>query len=60
LSKTGRTFINCNHPALATIEASRERVRNDKTWQWLEMNCGHDAIVSHPSELINLLLMCAK
>jgi pimeloyl-ACP methyl ester carboxylesterase len=58
LAKTSRTFINCNHPALATIEASRGRVRHDKTWQWHEMNCGHDAMVSHPKELTDILLKC--
>ena len=58
LTRLARTFINCNNPALATIDVSRERVRADKSWQWLEMNCGHDAMVSHPEELTTNLLKC--
>jgi pimeloyl-ACP methyl ester carboxylesterase len=58
LARLSRTFINCNSPALATIEVSRDRVRADKSWQWVEMTCGHDAMVSHPQELAKNLLKC--
>jgi len=63
LARLARTFINCNNPALATIEVSRERVKSDiakadKSWQWREMACGHDAMVSHPKELSKILLEC--
>jgi pimeloyl-ACP methyl ester carboxylesterase len=53
-----RTFINCNNPALATIEISRQRVKADTSWRWLEMATGHDPMVSHPKELTQLLLTC--
>lgn len=53
-----RTFINCNNPPLATIEASRQRVRGDASWRWLEMNTGHDPMVSEPAALAQLLLTC--
>jgi pimeloyl-ACP methyl ester carboxylesterase len=56
LATLPRTFINCNSPALATIEVSRDRVRADTSWQWIEMNCGHDAMVSHAEELTEHLL----
>jgi pimeloyl-ACP methyl ester carboxylesterase len=63
LARLPRTFINCNSPALATIEVSRERVKSDiakadKSWQWREIACGHDAMVSHPQELSKILLEC--
>jgi pimeloyl-ACP methyl ester carboxylesterase len=58
LAGLARTFINCNSPALATIEVSRDRVRSDRSWQWVEMACGHDAMVSHPEELTTNLLKC--
>ena len=62
LARLARTFINCNNPALATIDVSRQRVKSDiksaNSWQWLEMNCGHDAMVSHPEELTTNLLKC--
>jgi pimeloyl-ACP methyl ester carboxylesterase len=53
-----RTFINCNNPALATIEVSRQRVRADASWRWLEMATGHDPMVSHPQALTQHLLTC--
>jgi pimeloyl-ACP methyl ester carboxylesterase len=53
-----RTFINCNKPALATIDISRQRVKADTSWRWLEMATGHDPMVSHPKELTQLLLTC--
>lgn len=60
LAMLPRTFINCNNPALATIEVSRKRVRADKSWNWVEMNCGHDAMVSHAPELTKNLLELVK
>jgi pimeloyl-ACP methyl ester carboxylesterase len=56
LARHARTFIDCTAPALATIAVSRERVRADASWRVVEMACGHDAMVSHPQELVNLLL----
>jgi pimeloyl-ACP methyl ester carboxylesterase len=51
-----RTFIDCNRPALPTIDASRRRVRAELGWQVLEMATGHDPMVSAPRELAQLLL----
>jgi pimeloyl-ACP methyl ester carboxylesterase len=53
-----RTFINCNSPALATIETSRQRVRADSSWRWIEMATGHDPMVSHPQALAQHLFTC--
>jgi pimeloyl-ACP methyl ester carboxylesterase len=58
LAAQTRTFINCNKPALATIDVSRQRVKADTSWRWLEMATGHDPMVSHPKELTQLLLTC--
>ncbi len=58
LAAQTRTFINCNSPPLASIEVSRQRVRADASWRWLEMNTGHDPMVSHPKELTQHLLTC--
>ncbi len=53
-----RTFINCNNPPLATIDVSRQRVRGDASWRWIEMATGHDPMISHPKELTEQLLTC--
>ncbi len=56
VAKLPRTFIDCNHPPLATIDASRIRVRQEPGWQVFEMDCGHDPMVNRPQELAALLL----
>lgn len=55
-----RTFIDCTHPPLPTIDAARQRVRREPGWQVVKMNCGHDPMVSHPQELADLLLKLAQ
>lgn len=64
-----RTFIDCNKPALGTIDAVRQRVRDPRFWDgaWaggagmrvVELPTGHDPMVSAPRELTELLLSCA-
>ena len=59
-----RTFINCTHPPLATIDISRQRMVDPKFWDgvWLpgsrvvEMATGHDPMVSDPQGLADILL----
>lgn len=50
-----RTFIDCTSPALATIAAARERVRHEPGWNVLEIATGHDAMISAPQELVEIL-----
>ncbi|MBI5907503.1 MAG: alpha/beta hydrolase [Polaromonas sp.] len=62
-----RTFVSCNKPALATIEPSRLRARDPKFWggAWLpksrfvELETGHDPMISEPAALTKILLDCA-
>lgn len=62
-----RTFVSCNKPALATIEPSRLRARDPKFWDgaWLpksrfvELETGHDPMISEPAALTKILLDCA-
>lgn len=51
-----RTFIDCNQPALPTIETSRRRVRADPGWTVQTITTGHDAMVSAPEQLLKCLL----
>ncbi len=60
-----RTFIDCTRPPLATIDVSRQRVRDPGFWggRWhggggsrvVEMVTGHDPMVSAPRELAEIL-----
>ena len=63
-----RTFVSCIAPALATIDVSRQRVRDKSFWdgawhtgggaQVVEMKTGHDPMISAPAELARILLDC--
>jgi pimeloyl-ACP methyl ester carboxylesterase len=54
-----RTFIDCTQPALKTIDASRQRVREQPGWQRLEIATGHVPMVSAPEVLLQHLLALA-
>ena len=54
-----RTFIDCNQPALANIDAMRRRVRSEPGWRVVEIATGHDAMISAPEVLARRLLGCA-
>lgn len=64
-----RTFIDCNRPALGTIDVIRQRVRDPKFWDgaWqagggarvVELPTGHDPMVSAHDELCRILADCA-
>jgi pimeloyl-ACP methyl ester carboxylesterase len=64
-----RTFVDCVNPRLGTIDSIRPRVRDARFWEgaWaggagmriVEMQPGHDPMVSAPAELAALLAECA-
>jgi pimeloyl-ACP methyl ester carboxylesterase len=62
VTAVSRTFVDCVAPALATIDASRRRVRDPGFWgaPWsvVELRTGHDAMVSAPNDLAQVLLAC--
>lgn len=51
-----RVFIDCTAPALPTIAASRQRVREDPDWEVVAIETGHDAMISAPQALARTLL----
>lgn len=55
-----RHFIDCVAPPLATIDASRARVRRQGGWVIHELRTGHDPMVSSPAELAALLARIAE
>lgn len=50
-----KRFIRCVQPALPNIEPSA-RYAQEHGWTYLELHTGHDAMVSMPDALTNLLL----
>lgn len=69
VARVARTFIDCTQPALATLDASRRRVRDPHFWNGLwqggggarvvELATGHDPMVSAPQALADILASCA-
>lgn len=69
VAAVARTFIDCTHPRLGTIDSIRPRVRDRNFWDgaWVggggarvvELATGHDPMVSAPEELTRLLVACA-
>ncbi|GMV45243.1 MAG: esterase [Pseudomonadota bacterium] len=56
LAMLPRLFVDCTSPALATIDASRRRVRAQPGWRVVEIATGHCPMVSRPDELVRRLL----
>jgi pimeloyl-ACP methyl ester carboxylesterase len=54
-----RTYIACTNPSFAVLEPTRRWVKAQQGWQWREIPCGHDAMVTAPDELTSLLTAIA-
>ncbi len=55
-----RLFIDCNQPAYPTIDAMRQRVRQQPGWRVVEMATGHFPMVTQPAALAQHLLDFAQ
>ena len=49
------SYIYCTKPVYKSLESSRAVVSKMK-WQIFELNAGHDAMLTHPKETLNLLM----
>ena len=49
------SYIFCTKPVYKSLESSREVARKMK-WPIFELNAGHDAMLTHPKETLNLLM----
>ena len=56
-----RTYIHCTDPVLpnAAFPAIAALVRDDPTWDYYEMQTGHDAMITAPVELADNIRMVA-
>jgi len=59
-AKLPRTFIYCNNPAAGPFGQFADRIRDDETWQYLEMATGHDAMITEPEKLAEMLIEIAE
>ncbi|MBB1592923.1 esterase [Achromobacter sp. UMC46] len=51
-----RTYIHCTQPELAVLEASRQLVKSQQGWRWVDIAAPHEAHITHPGLLAELLL----
>jgi pimeloyl-ACP methyl ester carboxylesterase len=49
------TYIACTQPELRAIKPFAEKTKNSKDWKYLELKTGHDAMITMPVELSNML-----
>jgi pimeloyl-ACP methyl ester carboxylesterase len=59
LASVPRAFIDCTSPAWPSIAPMRQRVRSEPGWRVRELPTGHDAMVSAPAALTQLMLDAA-
>jgi pimeloyl-ACP methyl ester carboxylesterase len=59
-ARVPRTFIWCNDPANGPFEQFARRARGDKSWRYVELAAGHDAMITAPEKLSELLLSLAE
>jgi pimeloyl-ACP methyl ester carboxylesterase len=50
------TYIRCVNPAFANTASSAEYAKSRSDWRYLEIATGHDAMVTAPAELTEMLL----
>jgi pimeloyl-ACP methyl ester carboxylesterase len=51
-----RTYIDCVKPLYSDFNGLKAKLRADAAWKYIEMQTGHDAMVSAPEELAALLV----
>ncbi|WP_342330896.1 alpha/beta fold hydrolase [Pedobacter sp. FW305-3-2-15-E-R2A2] len=49
------TYIACTGPELRAIQPFADKTKKSKNWKYLELKTGHDAMITMPVELSNML-----
>ncbi|EJC63116.1 hypothetical protein QWA_05885 [Alcaligenes faecalis subsp. faecalis NCIB 8687] len=53
------TYISCTQPVFRAVDTSREWARQQKDWEFRELETGHSAAITHPDLLSRLLVEIA-
>lgn len=54
-----KTYIACTKPLYAPMAMSHTRVRGQEGWDWRELPTGHDAMITAPDAVVEILLSIA-
>jgi pimeloyl-ACP methyl ester carboxylesterase len=54
-----RTYIYCGNPAMGPFDQFAEKTKTASGWRYRELETGHDAMVTMPQELTEILLELA-
>jgi pimeloyl-ACP methyl ester carboxylesterase len=58
-AKLQRTFIHCTERSGRGQSPTAQRLRSEKGWRYRELATGHDAMITQPKELADMLLEIA-
>lgn len=53
------SYIACTNPTLAAVASSQAWAKAQPGWRWMEMDAGHDVMVTEPERLAQLLVEIA-
>ncbi|MFM0229593.1 alpha/beta hydrolase [Paraburkholderia sediminicola] len=59
LGVSKRIYISCDAPAMETFETTKRALRGDAAWKYHSLATGHEAMLSQPDAVANLLLEVA-
>lgn len=51
-----KTYINCTEPLLGVLADSKALVKSQENWGWIDLAAPHEAHITHPTELSQILL----
>jgi pimeloyl-ACP methyl ester carboxylesterase len=54
-----KVYVECTEPAMASLAAMKNGYRGKAEWPFIEIKTGHDAMVTAPQELTEILLRFA-
>ena len=55
----GKTYIACTNPIYGPAVRTHEWVKSQADWRYLELATGHDAMITSPEGLSEMLIRCA-
>jgi pimeloyl-ACP methyl ester carboxylesterase len=55
-----KTFIACTNPIYRPAARTHEWVKSEPDWRYLELSTGHDAMITNPQGLAEMLIQCGR